>query len=254
MNRPSAIVQLRLKDADGAHCPLFPTSLLADVTALPDRSAANPVPAATDRHDDRVPTFTPITTAALAEVVAERAAAHPGPTVVAIDGADAADPVGFAHPVADRLRARGRPCAVVSLHDFVRPASLRYEFGRDEMSYRNAWFDYEGLNREVLQALRIHGRWLPALWDEAADRSARAATVSATPGTVLLIAGPMLLGRGLTFDLTVELRLSEGALRRATPDGDSFTLTALLHHRREQDSEPDIMVAWDHRDRPAIRT
>ncbi|MCX4091121.1 hypothetical protein [Nocardia sp. alder85J] len=200
-----------------------------------------------------MPEYSAITTEALIELVTARAAARGGHVTVAVDGADAADPVVFAERVADRLHTRGRPAAVVSLHDFVRPASLRYEFGRDEMSYRTAWFDYAGLNREVLQALRQEDRWLPALWDERTDRSARARSVAAQGDTVLLVAGPMLFGRGLDFDLGVELRLSEGALRRAADPDAAFTTDALLRHRRDAGEEADILVAWDHRDRPAVR-
>ncbi|WP_067890598.1 hypothetical protein [Nocardia vaccinii] len=198
-----------------------------------------------------MPSFSPVTVDALVEVVLDRVLELPGRAVVAVDGADAADPLGFAETVAERVRTRGRACATVSLHDYVRPASLRLEFGRDEMSYRTAWFDYAGLNREVLQALREHGRWLPALWNERIDRSARAATIPAAPETIVLVAGPMLLDRGLRFDLSVELRLSEGALRRA--EAEPFIVAALLRHRHDTHQEPDILVAWDHRDRPALR-
>lgn len=197
-----------------------------------------------------MPSFSPVTVAALVEVVLHRVLALRGHAVVAVDGADAADPLCFAETVAEGIRTRGRAGATVSLHDYVRPASLRLEFGRDEISYRTAWFDYAGLNREVLQALREHGRWLPALWNERTDRSARATTISAAPETIVLVAGPMLLGRGLRFDLSVELRLSEGALLRA--EAEPFIVAALLRHRRETAQEPDILVAWDHRDRPAL--
>lgn len=205
-----------------------------------------------DRHDGPVPSFTPIAADALVTAVVDRAAELPGRAVVAIDGADAAEPLPFAELVAERIRARGRQCGVVSLHDYVRPASLRLEYGRDEMSYRTAWFDYSGLNREVLQSLREYNRWLPALWDEATDRSARATPIVATNDTIVLVAGPMLQGRGLPFDLTVELRLSEGALRRTTAE--DFTIEALLRHRRDHPGDPDFLVAWDHRDRPALST
>ncbi|MBF6170227.1 hypothetical protein [Nocardia blacklockiae] len=201
-----------------------------------------------------MPPYAPITADALLDLVTDRALGLPEPAVVAIDGADAAEPVAFARALAGRLPARGRPSGVVALHDYVRPASLRLEFGRDETSYRTAWFDYAGVEREVLQGLRVRRRWLPALWDEAADRSARAATVPAAADTVLFVAGPMLLGRGLAFDLTVELRLSEAALRRRTAPPDAFTVDALLRHRRETPEEPGILVNWDHPDRPAVRT
>ncbi|WP_280382831.1 hypothetical protein [Nocardia wallacei] len=201
-----------------------------------------------------MPGFVPITAEGLVDLVAERAVRMPGRAVVAVDGADAADPVAFARSVAERLRAQGRSSDVVGLHDYIRPASLRLEFGRDEMTYRTAWFDYAGLEREVLQALRERGRWLPALWDERTDRSARAATISAAPDTVLFVAGPMLLGRDLGFDLSIELRMSEGALRRASTPTEAFIIDALLSHRTDHPATPDILVAWDHPTRPAVHT
>ncbi|WP_306363523.1 hypothetical protein [Nocardia sp. CC227C] len=201
-----------------------------------------------------MPEFAALTPEALADRIADRAFALPAPAVVAVDGADAADPVRFARTVADRAVGHGRAAAVIALHDFVRPASLRYEFGRtDELSYRTAWFDYAALNREVLQPLRDHHRYLPALWNERTDRAARAATRATPPNTVLFVAGPMLLGRDLPFDLTVSLRMSDAALRRTTPEADHFTIAALRAHEREHPDEPDITVAWDHPGRPALR-
>ncbi|WP_405138609.1 hypothetical protein [Nocardia sp. NBC_01388] len=198
-----------------------------------------------------MPRFTAISPGALAELVADRAISLPGHAVIAVDGADAADPVTFARTVADLLRAGGRPAEVVALHDFVRPASVRLEYDRSgEYTYRTAWFDYAALDREVLQALRQHGRWLPALWNEHTDRSARARIRTAAPGTLLLIAGPMLLGRNLDFDLTISLHMSEPALRRRTSPDAAFTIEALREHNSEA---PDILIAWDHPDRPAVR-
>ncbi|MEV6276399.1 hypothetical protein [Nocardia sp. NPDC051832] len=201
-----------------------------------------------------MPEFTAITPSALADLIAARATELAGHAVIAVDGADAADPLALARQVAERLRTGGRPAEVVSLHDFVRPASLRLEYDpTDEFTYRTAWFDYDGVNREVLVALRRHGQWLPALWDERTDRSARARIRTAAPHTVLLLAGPMLLGRSLAFDLSVALRMSEGALRRRTDPAELFTVDAVRTHQRTGDAEPDILVAWDHPDRPAVR-
>ncbi|MFB7716582.1 hypothetical protein [Nocardia sp. NPDC056100] len=198
-----------------------------------------------------MPEFTAITPNALARLVADRANELTGYAVLAVDGADAADPVSFATAVAELLRDGGRPAEVVALHDFVRPASVRLEFDReDEYTYRTGWFDYAALNREVLTPLRDSGRWLPALWNEHTDRSARARIRTALPGTILLIAGPMLLGRGLDFDVTVGLRMSEAALRRRTAAESQFTIPALLE--QQQLEEPGLRVAWDHPDRPAI--
>ncbi|WP_328397213.1 hypothetical protein [Nocardia sp. NBC_00416] len=200
-----------------------------------------------------MPRFTPITQDALAELLTRRLRELSGYRVVAVDGADAADPLEFARRAADRVRADGRPAEPVSLHDYVRPASLRMEFGRDETAYRTGWFDYAALRREILDSLRAHGRWLPALWDETADRSARAHSRVALPGTVLFVAGPMLLGRGLPFDLTLRLDLGAAALGRRTPDEAAWTIPGLLAHERDSTGTPTYFVRWDHPDRPALR-
>ncbi|MFF0609922.1 hypothetical protein ACFYUD_14770 [Nocardia tengchongensis] len=198
--------------------------------------------------------FTALAPDALLELIAERASTLPEYAVVGVDGADAAGPLTVARGVAELLRTRGRPADVVSLHDFVRPASVRLEYDRDsEFTYRTAWFDYAAVNREVLKPLRDGGRYLPALWNEQADRSARARIRDAAAGTVLFLAGPMLLGRGLDFDLTVALRMSEGALRRRTDPARGFTVDGLLEFERDRTESADILVAWDHPDRPAVQ-
>ncbi|MFE3757250.1 hypothetical protein ACFXO9_23335 [Nocardia tengchongensis] len=201
-----------------------------------------------------MPEFTALTPDALLELIADRAGALRGHAVVAVDGADAAGPLTVARGVADLLRTRGRAAEVVSLHDFVRPASVRLEYDRDsEFTYRTGWFDYPAVTREVLKPLRDGGRFLPALWNEQTDRSARARIRTAAPDMVLFLAGPMLLGRGLDFDLTVALRMSEGALRRRTDPAQGFTVDGLLEFERDRTESADILVAWDHPDRPAVQ-
>jgi hypothetical protein len=205
--------------------------------------------------DWRVPQFAAITRDGLVELIARRILELRGRVVIAIDGADAAEPVAVAVQVATALRDTGRSAEVVSLHDYVRPASLRMEFGRDdELSYRTAWFDYEALRREIIDPLHEHGRWLPALWNETTDRSARAAVRTAPADLVLLLAGPMLLGRALNFDLTIRLDMSEPALHRRTPPDTQWTIQALTHHDRENPESPTLFVRWDHPNRPALRT
>ncbi|WP_433597887.1 hypothetical protein ACQPXH_19025 [Nocardia sp. CA-135953] len=201
-----------------------------------------------------MPHFDPITRDGLVELITNRILEFDGRMLTAVDGADAAEPVAIADRVATALRDTGRAAEVVSLHDYIRPASLRLEFGRtDEMSYRTAWFDFAALDREVIRALRHDARWLPALWDEDRDRSARSPIRAAAPDTVLLVAGPMLLGRGLDFDLTVHLDMSERALHRRTPPDDQWTIPALLRHDRDNPSNPALFIRWDHPDRPALR-
>lgn len=198
-----------------------------------------------------MPSFTPVGPAALAVTIAERAAEQ-GPWVcVAISAADAAAPLALAEDVAARLRVAGRAADIVSLHDFVRPASLRLERGHsDPDSYRWDWFDYDALDREVVRALHDQQRWLPRMWDETRDRSARAQRIDAPQGQVLVVAGPMLHGRGLVFDLTVHLAMSRAALKRRTSDTDRWTVDPLLEH--DATAEADIVVRYDHPDRPAM--
>ncbi|MGN7134294.1 hypothetical protein ACTHQY_13580 [Rhodococcoides corynebacterioides] len=201
-----------------------------------------------------MPTYSPTTLDGVAETVTDRLRSLAGRRVVLIDGADAARPVDLAARVSERLRTEGRAADVVDLGGWVRPASLRLEYGHtDEMSYRTAWFDYDGLAREVVGALRDHGRWLPAIWDAQSDRSARLRVVDAGPDQVLIVAGPMLLGRGLHADLTVALTLSPAALRRLTPEDDHWTVDALVTHADRHDDTPDVEVKVDHPDRPALR-
>lgn len=201
-----------------------------------------------------MPHFDPITRDGLVELVAGRILELGGHVAIGIDGADAAEPVAIANRIATALRDTGRSAEAVSLHDYIRPASLRMEFGRtDEMSYRTAWFDYAALDREVIRALRENGRWLPALWDEERDRSARSPIRTAASDTVLLVSGPMLFGRGLHFDLTVRLDMSRSALRRRTPAEEQWTTPALLRHDSDNPYAPTFFIRWEHPDRPALR-
>ncbi|MGB3771693.1 MAG: hypothetical protein WBF79_07140 [Rhodococcus sp. (in: high G+C Gram-positive bacteria)] len=199
-----------------------------------------------------MPRYSPSTPDAVVDLVVGRVGAIVGPCVVGVDGADAADPTSLAASVTMRLRERGRAADVVSMHDWVRPASLRLEYGHeDEFSYRTLWFDYSGLTREVVEALRGHGRWLPALWDEQTDRSVRSIPRIATDNQVVLVAGPMLLGRDLDFDLTVALTLDRRTAIRLTPEDLQWTVPALYAHAEHGDTA-DIEVKVDHPDRPAL--
>ncbi|MGL4305958.1 MAG: hypothetical protein ACRCSF_07370 [Mycobacteriaceae bacterium] len=180
-----------------------------------------------------------------------------GPRVVAIDAADAASPVTFAIAVSDYLQHTNRACAVVDLHSFIRPASLRLEYGRhDEYSYKSTWFDYPAIQREIIDPLSPEGDllWLPALWEETTDRSARAKRIAATPNQVIIIAGPMLRGRHLKFDFTVYLHMSESALHRNTPPEQQWTIPAVSQYYSEITEEPDLLVKYDHSNKPAIAT
>ncbi|MEZ0092849.1 uridine kinase [Streptacidiphilus sp. EB129] len=203
----------------------------------------------------------PLSPEALAEHLAERIAALPpgagGRLRVAVDGAPAAGTAGLADAAADRLRLLGRPVLRLSAGDFLRPASLRYEYGHEDPdSYYDGWLDTNALFREVFDPLEPggSGRVLPSLWDPRADRATRAAPVPLPPGGVLLLDGPLLLGRWLPLDLSVHLRLSPAALARRTPAEDRWTLPAFA--RYEQEARPaetaDLVVRADDQRRPAL--
>ncbi|MET8052831.1 uridine kinase [Streptosporangium sp. NPDC005286] len=205
--------------------------------------------------------ITPISPSSLVEEIADRVDAEPRDSWVrvALDGAPAARPGDLADELVDPLRLRGREVLRVLSADFLRPASLRFEYGRtDPDSFYIDWFDYKGLVREVLGPLAPgrSGKVLPTLWDSTIDRATRAPYVTVPPGGVLLLAGPLLLGRGLPFDLTVHLRLSPGALARRTPDEERWTLPA--YARYEAEVAParvaDMVVRVDDPRHPALVT
>ncbi|WP_396452370.1 uridine kinase [Actinomadura sp.] len=178
---------------------------------------------------------------------------------VAIDGAPPAAPWDLADALVSPLRALGRDVVRVSARDFLRPASLRFEFGRDDPDvYYDEWLDVNGLVREVLAPLEPSGtgKVLPSLWDAELDRATRARYVPLQPGGVCLLDGSLLLGRGLPFDLTVHLTLSSRALARRTPDDQRWTLPA--YARYETEAAPlrsaDIVLKMDDPGHPAIIT
>ncbi len=196
--------------------------------------------------------FDPITPRLLVQECVQRCAELPAIAVVGVDGATASSPDVFAGKIVDGLQTGGRAAAVVSTADFMRPASLRLEWGRsDAGSYRENWYDFAAIEREVIDAVREHRRWLPRLWDPVRDRSYRDHREAATDHQILVLAGPMLRTHGLDLDLTIHLAMSEGALRRRTPHDEHWTIAPLLDDEKEA-TPADIEVRYDHPDRPAI--
>jgi hypothetical protein len=141
--------------------------------------------------------------------------------------------------------------------DQLRPASLRLERGREDPdSFYDEWLDAEGLLREVLAPLDPggSGRIRPVRFDAAADRASRTPFIVVDPATVLFVSGPLLLGRGLPFDLTVHIVLTPGALQRRTPEERRWTLPAYERYAAEVDpaSWADIVIRADDARHPAI--
>lgn len=176
---------------------------------------------------------------------------------VAVDAAPAAGPQRLAAELVDPLRARGRPAVHVPADGFLRPASLRFEFGRTNPdAYYTGWLDESGLRREVLDPAGPggDGRILPSLWDPDTDRATRAPYLTLPPTAVLLVSGTFLLGGGLPFDILVHLSLSPGALARRTPADQAWTLPAFARYAEEvaPESFADVVVRVDDPRRPAV--
>ncbi|GGL02614.1 uridine kinase [Sphaerisporangium melleum] len=203
----------------------------------------------------------PISPSALVEELADRIAGAPRSSWVrvALDGAPAARPGELADALVGPLRLHGREVLRVPAAGFLRPASLRYEYGRtDPDAFYDGWLDYGGLTREVLNPLEPGGtgKVLPTLWDPVTDRATRAGYVTLPPGAVLLMDGGLLLGRWLPFDITVHLWLSPAALARRTAEESRWTLPA--YDRYEEEVAPretaDVVVRVDDPRHPAIIT
>jgi len=201
----------------------------------------------------------PISPELLVEHVAEAIAGLPRDrrVAVAVDGAPPTRTGELAARLVEALRLRGRAAVPVAAGDYLRPASLRYELGREDPDlFYTEWLDLKAIDREVLAPIGAggSGRVLPRLWDAAADRAYRAQYVQVAPGGVVLLEGPLLLGAGLAFDLTVHLSMSAAALARRTADQDAWTLPAYQRYDEEQDpvGTADIAVRCDDPRRPAL--
>jgi len=175
---------------------------------------------------------------------------------VLLDGAPPTDPAGLAEGLAEELRLRGRPVLLVAATDFLRPASVRLEHGRDDPDeLLDGWLDVAGLRREVLDPAGPGGSgWvLPRLWDAAVDRAFRDERVELAANGVLLLAGALLLGRGLPAELTVHLRMSGAALARRSEPALAWTLPAYARYDAEYDpAGADVLVLADDPARPAL--
>lgn len=201
----------------------------------------------------------PISPESLVQELADRLAGErPGqPLRVAVDGPAAAGPDRLADALVDPLRLRGRPALPIRAEDFLRPASLRYEFGRDNPdAFYTDWLDEAGLRREVLDPAGPSGsgRILPSLWNARTDRASRAGYLDLPTGAVLLVSGAFLLGGGLPFDVTIHLVLSPAALARRTDPADAWTLPAFARYREEvvPATFADVVVRMDDPRHPAL--
>jgi hypothetical protein len=175
--------------------------------------------------------------------------------LVLLDGAPPTRPERLADALVEPLRARGHAAVRVSAGDFLRPAGVRFEHGREDPdALLDDALDTGALIREVLDPLGPDGdgRYLPALWDAVRERSARAGRVQAPPGAVLLLDGTFLLGRWLPADLAVHLAVRPETLARLTPPDQAWRLPAEQRYRAEVEPEDvaDVVVRVDDPRRP----
>jgi hypothetical protein len=203
--------------------------------------------------------FRPVTPAVLVAELAGLLAASPADAWVRviIDGAPPAAPGELAERVAAELRVLGRAVLRVSAGDFLRPASLRFERGREDPDSRyEDWLDAGGLAREALDPLKPggSGRVLPSLWNTETDRATRASYVSLPPGGILIVSGELLLGRGLAYEHGVHLWMSAAALARRMPAAEAWALRAFARYDREVRPlhTADTGVTVDDPARPAV--
>ncbi|WP_028050297.1 uridine kinase [Cellulomonas sp. URHD0024] len=188
-------------------------------------------------------------------VVSATLAAGPGRVRVIVDGAPPTRPGALADALVGPLRAAGRAVVRVHADDFLRPASLRWEFGRFEPdAYLEDRLDLGALGREVLGRFVEEGRYLPSLWDASADRATRAPYAPAPEEAVLVLDGSLLLGRWLDHEVAVHLTLRPASLARRTPADERWTLPAFARYDEEMlpSAVADLVVHVDDPRHPAL--
>lgn len=175
--------------------------------------------------------------------------------VVGFDGPEEIGTTTLADQVAERLRTRGRPAIRVSTRWWWRPASLRLEFGRQEIdTLLSAWVDASALRREVMDPFVAgSGNLVARLRDPETDRSVRADPEAVPPAAILLLDGPFLASIGLTIDAVVDLRVSDAALARRLPQDRQWWIPAFNRYRKEYRPEKvaDVVVSYEHPAPPA---
>ncbi len=171
---------------------------------------------------------------------------------VAVDGPPCARPEMLAEALAGPLRVLGRPLLHVRAESFWRDASLRLEYGREDVESYLSWLDAGALRREVLAA---DGWYLPSLRDPATNRATRAQREPLPGNAVLVVSGAFLLGLGLPFDRVVHLAVSPAARARRTPAEQEWTLEAFDRYDTEVGPAglADVVIRLNDPRHPAVR-
>jgi hypothetical protein len=195
----------------------------------------------------------PISPSALVDGLAARVLALKTPSVVLVDGSPATEPAAIATALTESVRTAGRPALHVDSTLFWRDASIRLEFGREDVDSYLDWVDAAALRREVVDQLRNGGPVLPSLRDRVTNRATRAEPVAIGDG-VVLISGAFLLRHDLDADLVVHLSASAGALARRLPEDQAWTIPAFARYDRESHpaTRSDVLVRCEDPKRPAV--
>lgn len=193
----------------------------------------------------------PISPEALQAGLVERVLALGTPALVLVDGAPPAGPGALAQSLADALRAHGRATLHVDSHQYWRDASVRLEYGREDVDSYLDWVDGPALHREVVAPLRDGQPVLPSLRDPVSNRSTRAAPV---PADLVIISGELLLQHDLDPDLIIHLALSPAGLARRMRPEQEWTLPAFERYDavHRPISRGDVVVRCDDARHPAV--
>lgn len=169
---------------------------------------------------------------------------------VIVDGPRCAHTGPIADDLVEPLRAAGHPVIRASSASFLRDASLRLEYGHQDVeSYYSGWVDLAALRRELLAPAETAGRAtvITSLRDPVTNRSTRTQPIAVGPGSVVILDGEMLLGAGLPAEFVVHISVSPAARRRHTDPQWAWTLPAL--HRYDAEVDPaglaDLVVRAD---------
>ena len=176
--------------------------------------------------------------------------------MVGFDGPEEIGTAALADGVAARLIAAGRPAVRVSTRWWWRPASLRLEFGREEIdTLLGGWVDTAALRREIFEPLRAGSALIVArLRDPATDRSLREQSAAVPSNAVVVLDGPFLAALALDLDGLIHLKVSDAALARRLPAERQWWIPGFDRYRREYrpDDRADVTVSYDHPNAPAM--
>ncbi|MFS0704462.1 uridine kinase [Cellulomonas sp. 179-A 9B4 NHS] len=196
-----------------------------------------------------------MTPSVLVDHLVDRVLAGDGRQRVLVDGAAPLGAADLADALVEPLRAAGRAVVRVHADDFLRPASLRYEHGREDPdAYLEDRLDAGALGREVLDPFAAEGRYLPALWDADRDRATRAPYATAAGPAVLVLDGELLLGRWFDAELTVHLTARPATLARRLGHARAWQLPAFARYEDEVAPQDvaDVVVRVDDPRHPAL--